>query len=235
MKEKLISLLLLLAAGLMSASAQDKAELSFGTDLLSRYVWRGQDMGSCSVQPYLGVRWKGLSLHAEGNIGLVDRSDPEEIDLMLSYTTHGFFFGLADYWSDTPYKQYFMYKAHHTSHVFEAFAGYDFGFLQATWRTNFAGNDGMNDSGHRAYSSYLELTAPFRLLSCDWEAEAGIVPYATTYYRAPRFTMVALALKATKEIRISDHFSLPLFAQVMTNPECRRAYLIVGLTLGVGQ
>ena len=54
--------------------------------------------------------------------------------------------------------------------------GYDFGFLSLQWYTNFAGNDGLNSNGDRAYSSYFELSAPFRLGGLDWSASLGVVP-----------------------------------------------------------
>lgn len=43
--------LLLLAAFPFACFAQDKVEASVGADLVSGYVWRGQDLGGVSVQP----------------------------------------------------------------------------------------------------------------------------------------------------------------------------------------
>nr|MCR4569873.1 hypothetical protein [Bacteroidales bacterium] len=51
-------------AGITPAAAQDKVEASLGADLVSRYVWRGQDLGGVSVQPSLGLSYKGISLSA---------------------------------------------------------------------------------------------------------------------------------------------------------------------------
>ena len=53
--------------------------------------------------------------------------------------------------------------AYSTAHVFEAQVGYDFGPLAVNWYTNFAGADGVKENGKRAYSSYLALSAPFKL------------------------------------------------------------------------
>ena len=38
---------------------------------------------------------------------------------------------------------------------------------------------------------------------------------------------------AEKELRITDTFSLPLFAQVVANPCSQKAHLVVGLTLAI--
>ena len=35
--------------------AQDKVEASVGADLVSGYIWRGQDLGGVSIQPSLSV------------------------------------------------------------------------------------------------------------------------------------------------------------------------------------
>ena len=37
--------------------AQDKVEASVGADLVSGYIWRGQDLGGVSIQPTLSVSY----------------------------------------------------------------------------------------------------------------------------------------------------------------------------------
>ena len=99
------------------------------------------------------------------------------------------------------------------------------------WYTNFAGNDGVNKDGKRAYSSYAEVVVPFKLASVDWTATAGAVPFATDYYGTNGFAVTDLSLRATKDIKVTDSFSIPVFAQVATNPCTQKAYLVFGLTL----
>ena len=49
--------------------AQDKVEASAGADLVSGYIWRGQDLGGVSIQPTLSVSYKGFScLHGEQQV-----------------------------------------------------------------------------------------------------------------------------------------------------------------------
>lgn len=55
----------LVPSGMM---AQDKVEASVGADLVSGYIWRGQDLGGVSIQPSLGISYKGLSLGAWGSV-----------------------------------------------------------------------------------------------------------------------------------------------------------------------
>ena len=150
----------LFAMGLaMSASTlaqeTEKVETTIATDVVSQYIWRGLDCGSVSVQPTLGIGYKGLSLSAWGSVGLSDPADAKEFDLTLAYTAGGFNIGITDYWFNTgldPENRYFKYDAHGTNHIFEANIGYDFGFASLQWFTNIAGNDGENKDGDRAYS-----------------------------------------------------------------------------------
>jgi hypothetical protein len=218
----------------MTTYAQDKVETTIAADFVSQYIWRGLDLGDVSIQPTLGVGYKGLSLTAWGNVGLSNSSDTKEFDLTLSYTIGGFNIGITDYWFNLgldPENRYFKYDAHGTNHLFEANIGYDFGFASLQWYTNFAGNDGLNKDGKRAYSSYVEANVPFKLVKVDWTATAGVVPYATDLYGTTGFAVTNLALKATKDIKITDSFSIPIFGQVVANPCSQKAYLVLGFTL----
>ena len=228
---KTIVLMALMFATGMSATAQDEVETTVAADVVSTYVWRGMECGSAAIQPTLGIGYKGLSLSAWGSYGLVDTNDAKEFDLTLAYSTGGFNIGITDYWFNTPEERYFLYDANKTSHIFEANIGYDFGPAAIQWFTNFAGNDGYNKDGKRAYSSYVELSAPFKLASVDWSATVGAVPYATDFYGVDGFAVTNVSLKATKDIKVTDSFSIPVFAQVAANPSTEKAYLVFGFTL----
>lgn len=231
---KKVKVLAMLAAAFVAlpACAQDNVEGTVAADVVNQYIWRGQDLGDVSVQPTLGVAYKGLSLSAWGSVGLSDKDDTKEFDLTLSYTTGGFHVGVTDYWFNTPNDKYFHYDAHSTSHVFEANVGYDFGPVALNWYTNFGGNDGVNKDGDRAYSSYVEAAVPFKLGSLDWTATVGAVPYRTSFYStANGFAVTNVSLRATKDIKVTDSWSLPLFAAINTNPSTQKAYLVVGFTL----
>ena len=231
--KKILMIVMGLFAG-MTTHAQDTVETTVSGDIVSSYIWRGLDCGSAAVQPTLGIGYKGLSLTAWGSYGLTDPDDTKEFDLTLAYSAGGFNIGITDYWFSAgldPEARYFKYDAHGTNHVFEANVGYDFGFASLQWFTNFAGNDGVNKDGKRAYSSYVEAAVPFKLAMVDWTATAGVVPFATDYYGTTGFAVTNLSLKATKDIKVTDSFSIPVFAQVVGNPCAQKAYLLFGFTL----
>ena len=231
MKQFFLSAVLLVAS--TTVVAQDNIETTVSSDVVSQYIWRGQDLGNVSLQPTLGVSYKGLSLSAWGSVGL-EAADTKELDLTLAYNLGRLNIGVTDYWTNDggdPAARYFKYNAHSTNHIFEANIGYDFGLASIQWFTNFAGNDGVNKDGKRAYSSYLEVVVPFKLTAIEWTATAGAVPFATDYYDTTGFAVTNLSLKATKEIKVTDSFTIPVFAQVAANPCSQKAYLVFGLTL----
>ena len=215
----------------MTAVAQEESTLStsLGMDLVSQYIWRGQDLGGVSFQPTLGIGYKGFSLSAWGSAGF-DEEDTKEVDLTASYSTGGFTIGITDYWFDNG-PGYFKYKAHDTAHVFEANVGYDFGVVALNWYTNFAGNDGVTKSGKRAYSSYVEAAVPFRISGIDWKAEVGACPYATTSYNANGFAVINVAVGAGKSFTIADTFDLGVNAKLIANPRDNKVYFTCGLSL----
>lgn len=225
---KVTAFALLATALPFTAKAQDKVEASVGVDLVSGYIWRGQDLGGVSLQPSASLSYKGFSLEAWGSVG-IESKDDKELDLTLGYENGGFSLSVTDYWFNSG-PGYFHYGARNTAHTFEAQIGYDFGPVAVNWYTNFAGADGVNKDGDRAYSSYLSLAAPFNLGGLEWTAEIGATPWATDYYDANGFAVCDVSLGVSKDIKITDTFSLPLFAKATWNPRTEGAYFVVGLS-----
>lgn len=228
------------------AVAQDTVEATVGADIVSKYIWRGQDMGgaNAAVQPTLGVSYKGISLTAWGSYGLMNNSNADfstqELDLTLAYSTNGFNIGLSDYFCicDGSDPRYFYFKEG-GEHVLEANIGYDFGPVAFQWFTNISGTpdryvDKDGDLKH-IWASYFEFTAPFKLGGLDWAATVGAVPFDSKgfYADANGFAVVNMNLKASKEIKITDSFSLPVFGQVIANPSTQKAYFVAGFSLGI--
>lgn len=222
----------------VAMNAQSEIEASVGADIVSGYIWRGQNLGNGAVQPSASVAYKGLALSAWGSYGIVDSDDTKELDFTLSYSVGNFNVGITDYWfSGTELKdRYFLYDAHKTAHVFEANVGYDFGVCSLNWFTNFAGND-YKSNGKRAYSSYVEVAAPFTLGGLKWDAGLGVVPFesSATYLKDEEtpvkgFAVTNVTLKVSKDIKITEHFALPMFASVTANPNSGKMYFTAGVS-----
>ena len=223
-----------------AAAAQDKVEASVGADVVSGYIWRGQELGDVSIQPSASVSWKGLSLTAWGSASW-GREYAKEFDLTLGYAVKGFSVSVTDYSfsKGSNFKtgeaidgKYFHFGSWSTLHVYEAQVGYDFGFLAVNWYTNIGGNDGRKSDGKRAYSSYLSLSAPFSWAGLDWNAAVGATPWETSFYNGGSngFAVSEVSLQAAKSIRITERYSLPLFAKVIWNPAMERGFFVAGMS-----
>lgn len=81
-----IAITLLSVAMPFTAKAQDKVKASVGADIVSGYIWRGQDVGGVSLQPNASIAYKGLSLEAWGSVG-IERQMPT-VTMLKSSTSH---------------------------------------------------------------------------------------------------------------------------------------------------
>lgn len=208
------------------ASAQ---ELSFGADIVSSYVWRGEKLGNVSFQPAISAEYKGLSLTAWGSRDFT--GDVMELDLTAAYCFGRFSLEITDYYatSGENIEPYFKYKAGN-GHVFEATAAYTFGEkipLTLSWNTYFAGTDDTYKS--QDYSTYIEAAYSFTLWTADVHTEVGITPWKGAY--ADRLNVVNIGIGASKSIPITNKFSLPISTKVIFNPAANKAFIVFGLSI----
>jgi len=228
--KKIFSIVMIMIAVVSPLRAE--IETTVGTDLVSEYVWRGVKCGDAAIQPTLGLSAAGVDLSFWGSVGVANYLDTKELDITLSYSIAGASLGVTDYWfsaGDEPYGRYLKYDKHATNHIFEAFAGYDFGFASISWYTNFAGAD-YNADGDAAFSSYCEISAPFSLGGAEWTASLGMVPFESGLYGTEGFAVTNVSVTAAKSIDITESFSLPVSAGLTVNPCAEMAYLVFGIS-----
>lgn len=232
MKLKIITLVILIFSTL-GLKAQEKVEPLYGGEIVSSYIWRGQDFGGVAVQPYVGLAYRDFSFTVWSSLGFTT-DDVAEVDLILEYNNGGFRASITDCWA-TCYgsgDKYFNYSANSTAHVIEALVGYDFGPVNIAWSTNIAGADGLTPKGKRAYASYFYAAAPFSLLTIDWEGGVGFTPWASDYYAgATGFAVCEISLGGYREFKITDSFSFSILAKGCYNPAINKFYFTAGISL----
>lgn len=211
------------------------------SDFVSSYVWRGIYQTGVSVQPTFGFTTRDFSLTAWGSTDFEGVSSTsgrasKEIDLTLTYTLGktGISVSIADlWWAGQGAGKYFHYSNNETAHHFEAGITYAFSEkqipLSVSWYTMFAGMD-KNKQGKQNISSYLELNYPFRVKSAELNATCGVVPFQSgDIYGNSSFSVTNLALKGSVPIKMTDNFSLPIFAQAIWNPCSEDAHIVFGV------
>lgn len=222
---------ILLMSETIFAQEEKKFELTPEADLVSSYIWRGAYQTGVSIQPSLALSYAGLSLIAWGSTDLstvADEIRSKEFDLTLGYDIKGLHISVTDYWWSGEGHRYGNYS---NSHYFEGTVGYHFGEklpLCLTWNTMFAGGD-KDAKGDAYFSTYIEATYDFSLAGISVTPGVGISPWTGMY--SDGFGVCSLSLKARKEIRLFQAFSLPLFTQVIVTPEHDNVFLVLGINL----
>ncbi len=231
--KKLISLAAFVVVSLFSANsalAQDSLRVVPSADVVSRYVWRGIDQGSAaSVQPSLSLGYKGLTLDFWGSTSIA-HIEPKEFDIALGYEVGGLSLTLTDYfWAGEEAK----YGHYADDHFFELGLGYTFSKipLTASWSTMlFCGKSAeVNDEGQRMYSTYINVSYDLDLRGVTFTPSLGLNPWTSQY--ADALALMDISLTATKEIPITERFSLPIFVQATVSPAMDKAYLVFGFSL----
>ncbi len=231
-----------------TASAQKRVEGTVGADVISHYIWRGQDRGGFSIQPSMSASWQGLSLGVFGSTGF-SSDDTQEIDVTLGYERWGVNIGVTDYWeTGIDENNRYLHVEKEGAHQLEGNIGYTCKYFSLQAYTVFWGRD-RKWNGDRAYSTYIELGVPFSLGGVDWQLRGGFTPFESAgeripkvengyytgkydynYYYAEGFACVEAALRATKTLDIG--FSkMPVFAELNVNPYLQTAQMVFGITI----
>lgn len=195
-------------------------ELSPGVDLYSTYVWRGVAYSGPSIQPYVDFTAGNLTIGAwgsQGIDGIVSGSDYstgfQEMDLYASYSfDFGLSLGVTDYYY--PGSLYFDGE----SHAFELNGGYSSGDFSLS--ANYIVNEAAG-AGSAGGDVYFELGyGPVFIGGGDgWHTSDG------------DFDIVNIGVSTSKEIEITDSFSLPISGSVILNPHTEQLYILAGISL----
>ncbi|MBK6966622.1 MAG: hypothetical protein IPH20_22665 [Bacteroidales bacterium] len=250
MKKTFMLLISLTIASLMfvpgQASAQVETSFNTGVDLMSRYVWRGMNLGgsSPSIQPTLEYSVGNLTLGAWGAFSMSDGLTVQETDLYLSYSIKEMFsITVTDYFlpdETLDNNNYFEFDQDSTGHLLEASVSFDgtdkipFTLMAAV---NFWGADALKADGKKQYSTYLELGFNGSCKELDYNLFAGFTPTSPdedkgeTGFYGDKAGFVNLGITVSKEIQITDKFSLPVTTSFIVNPMAENVFLVVGISL----
>jgi hypothetical protein len=232
--------------------AQKKLTADIEAKLVSKYMWRGIDMGGISFQPSAQLSWKGLYMGLDGNKSF-DNEGKEELDVSLGYRApFGLNIGVTDYWTDNGENvgQYFFYKKLQTAHQLEGNLGYSCKYFSLQGYCIFWGNDYklLGIDKKQAYSTYISVDVPFRLGGLDWNVSAGMTPMESSgseveltdengefkgwlkdYTYADGPACVSAAVRMTKTLNLKTG-RLPIFVELHTNPYRKTACLLAGIS-----
>lgn len=230
------------------AQQHQSVAITTKADMVSSYVWRGMYESGLSVQPTLGAVAGKFSVTAWGNVNL-SRDGYKETDFTLAYTIKNTTLSLTDYWwggecgiyndRKEGRNKYFHFNNHSTDHILEVGLSYLLPFrkcpINLSWYTMFWGHDkklNCNNVSVNAYSSYAEISSPLEVQNTTLLFALGFSPFESpANYKNAGFAVTNISIKASRNIRISDKYSLPIFTQLVWNPNREDVHFVFGITL----
>ena len=236
-----------------------EAKITFnaGADLVSRYIWRGNDYGnSAAFQPTVSFSAYGITLGAWGSYALsrskywvndsVSLDAPYmECDLFLAYTYKYFTLVLFDYYTPSPVdslpgNNYFNWKNNTTFHTLEVnliFDGPEKFPMHVLASTLVYGADKDKDSTgvygegtKNNFSTYFELSYLFNVKGFELRPFIVVIPFGSSWY-GPEGGVTNVGIHVGKEIPVSSRFSIPICSKLVFNPMSKKVYLVFVLTI----
>jgi hypothetical protein len=218
-----MAILLTFTLKIKAQEEEKSSPISIGVDLMSRYVWRGTDYGSSpSIQPSMEL---GLGGFALGLWGAYTTNLPgvQELDLYATYTISDVVtIGITDYFFPDEIfgYDYYEFRGDSSAHILEGMAS--FNGLENLPLTFMVGYNFAYDSEN---STYLELGYSFSILDIFLGAGNGF------YTSDGKFNVVNLGISVSKDIKITEKFSLPISASFITNPQAEKVHFVFGISL----
>ncbi len=228
-------------------SHAQKLSLSANADLVSRYVWRGLNINDQpNIQPAITFKLSNLQLGFWGSYGLSHtnstdelHSTSHEIDAWISYSIPIENFAnitaiVTDYYypnGGIRIGNFHNYddKNGHGAHTVEA--GLSIAGAESFPLTLSGYMNVYNDKGNNIYFQ-AEYTTTVDDFGLSIFAGAAVGSEDTPlYYGTDKFNLINAGIKALKQIKISESFSLPVYCSYIINPKAEISYLIFGISI----
>jgi hypothetical protein len=197
---------------------------SVNIDFYSSYVWRGTLFSGPSVQPSIAWQHKGFAIGGWASQDFAGTYN--EADLYATYNFNfGLSFGITDYYY--PGLNYFDFSDSTGSHAYEVNLGYTIG------KISFAANYVLNQAGGAASAggdTYVELKYNFNHIDLFSGFGNGWLTIEEPG-EDDKFGFVNFGAIISKEIEISEKFSIPVNGSAIWNPQAEQFFLVAGFSL----
>ena len=229
MKNNFLSILTLAFAALFFTTfgTQKVEAQDFGADVASSYVWRGTQFGNGPhVQPWMSLGYGNLELGAWGSVPLTAGDTGAELDLYVSYDLGPLALTVTNYTFPVAGGAYLDGEGLFEGDYLEVSGSGSVGPIDLT-------------VGYFTELEALYIEAGFSVgvvdvalgyasdKGSDFDGEAFYVlePEDDT-----TSGLVNISIGGSKDIKITEDYSLPLFGSLIYNPTAESAFLVFGMS-----
>jgi len=240
--KKFVTLFLLVSGCLIYG--QNNFSYDFGATFVSRYVWRGVEFGEVGnnpatphIQPSASLTYSfgksSLTLGLWASYGVDGKYN--ENDLSLTYNVDSeignIAIGVADYYY--PYQKIKFSdfsddgKGAHTIEVNLSYTLPDKFPLSL-----LISNNVLNDKPDRK-SFYIQASYPFKVKDVELNVFAGMAKGKSEWHgvTSDKMEFINIGFSATKNIKITDDYSIPLGMDWIYNPHIEMTYFVFKISI----
>lgn len=221
--------------GQEAADSTAESAWSINADIASRYVWRGMKLSDSPVlQPSAEYAAGNFTFGAWGSHTFA-KGESQEIDLYASYTFKNVTLTVTDYFAGPDSLAaggYFQWEQDKTIHTVEAtltFDGPEAFPAQLLVGTLLYGYD-LDEDGNNLYSTYIELNRTWEKGAMSYKPFIGMTPM-TGYYSTDGAQLVNAGVEVSREIAVTEQFSLSLSLCLTANPHLKHAFFTAKISL----
>ena len=201
--------------GTQKVEAQD-----FGADVASSYVWRGTQFGNGPhVQPWMSLGYGNLELGAWGSVPLTAGDGGTELDLYVSYDLGPLALTVTNYT--------FPNTSPASGGAYVDGEGlFEGDYLEVSG----SGSVGPIDLtvGYFTELEALYIEAGFSIGVVD--VAIGYAGEDDSNWYVSEAGLCNISVGGSKEVKITEDYSLPLFGSLVYNPEAESAFLVFGMS-----
>ena len=210
----------------------------FGADVVSSYVWRGTQFGTGpAVQPWftLPTIVDGLELGAWGSFPISDSGEGHIIDEATgdeAYHLEGGQVYELDLYASYDFGPFALTVTNYTFPKATGAYGDDYELFDGDLEVSASGSIGAIGLtvGYFTDLEALYIEAGTTIAGMDLAIGYGSDAASGFYVGAEDSGLVNVSLGGSKDIKITEDYSLPLFGSFVYNPTAEAAFMVVGVS-----
>ena len=217
LKKQFLSLSSLLILTITMLSFNEAKSQDLGADVVSSYVWRGTQFGSgAHIQPWVSLSTGDFEVGAWGSFPTTANGGGNELDLYASYSFGKFGLTLTNYSFPGEGGAYAEGEGLFEGDYFEISGSTELGPINLM-------------VGYFTKVEALYIEAAFSAGPVDVSIGYGD-DSGDAWYVNGGSGLCNISLGGSKDIKITEDYTLPLFGSFVYNPDSESAFLVFGMS-----